>query len=688
MNRIYNYIFKDDPKRFLIFYTLVFVLLAFIIGIYCLSAISKINSSYKHITEIQNASGLINKADLYTNEFLKMKFNENYTSSAEVSKNQFDSTISKLESILNVQLKKSSLSNEEEQKVKLLLTEISNYKSAFYKIIELYSKVYSNDGFDNQMNNSLQSIERSELPVNMVPVVSLKKFQKDFLQKKDITFFQSFLDESSVFMTEVQAFDGSTVENPGVVDYNSLKNKLIEEINNYVYAFTKIVENEKEIGLTDNEGLKAKLAFSFKAIDNELNQLSQIFESKSLAMTNYVKISVAILFLIIIAAIILVLNYFIKKVYNPILVIQQTASQIAKGDLNINLEKIKSNKLLRYIVNTFGEMIHKLEQTLFQIEEIAKLNLNNKIELSSDNDMIGKSLVNVQKQLFKFTEDERLAKIEDEKRNWSTEGLAMFSNLLRGTGNLQTISQSIVSNLVKYVKANQGGLYIINTDEDNVKHIDLLACYAFERLKFVSQRIEIGEGLVGQCFLEKEVIYMNNVPDEYVRITSGLGDANPRCILIVPAKINDNIEAIIELASFNDFEKYQIDFIEKLADNIASTIWNIQVNEKTKKLLHESQLQTEEMKSKEEEMNQSIEELASTQEEMNRKEKFYQAKIEELSAIQEELNRKISVYHSRIEELSAINEELSRSDKLDKPKAKDLDSNPNSIDPVTNYQLT
>ena len=322
--------------------------------------------------------------------------------------------------------------------------------------------------------------------------------------------------------------------------------------------------------------------------------------------------------------------YFIQQVYNPILEIQRSAEQIAHGDLNIDLQRLKGNSLLKHIVGTFGKMINKLELTLFQIEEIARLNLNSQIELSSENDMIGKSVVNVQKQLFKFTEDERLTKLEDEKRNWATEGLAMFSNYLRGNGDLKNISQSIISNLVKYLKANQGGLYIVEVNEDGTKYLELKACFAYERTKHINRRIEIGEGLIGQCYLERESIYMNEVPSDYVKITSGLGDANPRCILIVPAKTNETIEAIIEIASFHELEPYQINFVEKLAENIASTVWSIQVNEKTKRLLEESQMQTEEMKSKEEEMQQNIEELASIQEELNRKERYYQSRIEEL----------------------------------------------------------
>lgn len=145
-----------------------------------------------------------------------------------------------------------------------------------------------------------------------------------------------------------------------------------------------------------------------------------------------------------------------------------------------------------------------------------------------------------------------------------------------------------------------------------------MSCYAYEKRKFIAKTLEIGEGLVGQCFLEKEVIYMTQVPENYVKITSGLGEALPRSILIVPLIHDNKAVGVMELASFNTFESYRIEFVKKIATNIASAYNNICVNEHTKQLLHESQLQAETLKAQEEEMRQNMEELTASQEELRR----------------------------------------------------------------------
>src|SRR5690606_9000781 len=112
----------------------------------------------------------------------------------------------------------------------------------------------------------------------------------------------------------------------------------------------------------------------------------------------------------------------------------------------------------------------------------------------------------------------------------------------------------LISNVVKYVKAKVGGLFILEEEEDGSSHLQLQACYAYDRKKFISKRLEVGEGLVGQAYLEGQSVYLTEVPDEYMIITSGLGDTSPRSLLIIPLRTNERIEGILELASLNEFK--------------------------------------------------------------------------------------------------------------------------------------
>ena len=145
-----------------------------------------------------------------------------------------------------------------------------------------------------------------------------------------------------------------------------------------------------------------------------------------------------------------------------------------------------------------------------------------------------------------------------------------------------------------------------------------MAAFAFDREKFIKKHVELGEGLVGTCALEKQTIYLTEIPQNYVQITSGLGGANPNSLLLVPLQIENDVLGVIEMASFSKFEKYKIEFVEKVAESIATTLKSVRVNTQTSELLERSQQQAEEMAAQEEEMRQNMEELQATQEESTR----------------------------------------------------------------------
>ncbi len=230
-----------------------------------------------------------------------------------------------------------------------------------------------------------------------------------------------------------------------------------------------------------------------------------------------------------------------------------------------------------------------------------------------------------------LTMKDRLAEVaeDDKRRNWSSEGLAKFAEFFRFNYELKAFGDVVIQNLVGYLKANQGALFILN-DNSNQHCLELVSCYAYDRKKFQQKTVAPGEGLVGQAFLEKETIHLTEIPANYIQITSGLGSASPTSVLIVPIKTNDSVEGILEIASFKTFKDHEILFIEKLAENIASALSNLKINERTKKLLHESQTQEEELRSQEEEMRQNMEELSATQEQMENKEREYLNIIETL----------------------------------------------------------
>jgi len=258
------------------------------------------------------------------------------------------------------------------------------------------------------------------------------------------------------------------------------------------------------------------------------------------------------------------------------------------------------------------------------VEKIRLGRIDSEYKVQGSDDVLGQSILDLRDNLKKNIEEENSRRNEDQQRNWIAEGLAKFGEILRkDTDNLEELSYNLVSNLVKYIDANQAALFIIEDEDEADKHLKMTASYAYERRKFADKRIEWGEGTIGAAILEQQTIYITDVPKSYVHVTSGLGEATPNCLIVVPLTFNDEIHGVIEIGAFKNIEKYIVGFVEKVAESVASTISNVKINTRTAKLLKESQLQAETLASQEEQMRQNMEELQATQEEAARQsEKF------------------------------------------------------------------
>lgn len=306
---------------------------------------------------------------------------------------------------------------------------------------------------------------------------------------------------------------------------------------------------------------------------------------------------------------------------NPIIRTTKAIKTISRGEID-HVEQLpaKSKDEIGQMEKALNNLVNGLTETAKFAEQIGKGNLEVTFSPLSDNDILGTSLLEMRDSLAIAKHEEEKRREEEEKRNWATNGLAFFADILRkNNDDLRELSHNIISGIIKYLNINQGGLFLLNDDNSTNPYLELYACFAYDRRKFLEKKIEIGEGLIGGCYIEQKTLYLRHLPQNYIYITSGLGEIPPTSLLIVPLKFNETAYGVIELASLIEFEPYQIQFVEKIAENIAATISSVKINLKTAQLLRQSQAQAEQMRSQEEEMRQNLEELHATQEEMARK---------------------------------------------------------------------
>lgn len=237
---------------------------------------------------------------------------------------------------------------------------------------------------------------------------------------------------------------------------------------------------------------------------------------------------------------------------------------------------------------------------------------------SEKNNPVQESLINLRDKLKENIELNNKRLEDEHKRQWFSEGKAKFNDILREANfEVKNLAETSLINMVKFLNAAQGGFFILIENETK-PYLKLISAFAYDRIKLLTKRIELGDGLIGMCAVEKNTVVVTDVPEDYMQIESGLGEAAPTNILIIPLKTEDNILGVIEIASFYEFKKNEIDFIENIAEDIATTLETTNISAKTSELLQETQKKSEELALRDTEMSEKITELRDAQKETKR----------------------------------------------------------------------
>ncbi|WP_138500173.1 response regulator [Nostoc sp. PA-18-2419] len=385
-------------------------------------------------------------------------------------------------------------------------------------------------------------------------------------------------------------------------------------------------EAAQKVVLTDRgKQLMTEIRKVIEAMRNEENvllkqrsQRAQLAARQTLATTVYsIPLFGAILVLI---GIILT-----RHISLPLKRVSDLAQKVADGDLTVNLPNSDRHDEIGVLKRTFNQMIVNLRYTTQKNDE----------------------------------------------QNWLKSNLAEFTQMLQGQRNLETVSRTILSNLAPLVGASAGVFYLMESLNDE-PILNLLASYAYKERKNLANQFRLGEGLVGQCALEKQRILLTGVPSDYIRITSGLGEAPPLNIIVLPIQFEDQINAVIELASFVPFNELHLIFIEQLSENLGVFLNNIASQVQTQQLLAESVALTEELQSQQEELQQSNQLLEEQAHDLEESQFFVKQSNEELQQLNEELEEKAELLEIQNREVARKNQEIERSRQSLQEKAEQL----------------
>jgi putative methionine-R-sulfoxide reductase with GAF domain len=291
----------------------------------------------------------------------------------------------------------------------------------------------------------------------------------------------------------------------------------------------------------------------------------------------------------------------------------------AFNDILSNMGLIQSEFMAPYGLVFF--MV--IQSYLITTRSSKALNQNEKLSIELQNEKL-----NLEKRIQERTQELEQQNLELTKlrgdellNNWFNQTYSELNDILnREKTSIENLSSKLLSNLVKHVKANVGVIYLYEEDDvaSDEPYLKLIASYGVDKETAKATKIYKHEGLIGSCFASGTMKIIDDVPEGYIKVSSGLGQSKPRALIIVPLKLNEKVYGVIEIASLKRFSDKQVELIERISENYIFTINSLNINNRTSNLLAQYQQKELELRQKEQEMQQNLEELQSLREEIKR----------------------------------------------------------------------
>ncbi|MBW4469905.1 MAG: HAMP domain-containing protein [Stenomitos rutilans HA7619-LM2] len=325
----------------------------------------------------------------------------------------------------------------------------------------------------------------------------------------------------------------------------------------------------------------------------------------------------------------------------------------------------------RDLTDNVNELAANLTTQVREIAEVAtavtKGDLTRSISVAAEGevailkDNINQMIANLRETTQKNTE-----------QDWLKTNLAKFTRMLQGQRDLEAVSKLILSELAPLVSAQHGVFYLMESSELHPPYLKLLSTYAYRERKHLANQFHLGEGLVGQCALEKERILITEVPSDYIKISSGLGEATPLNAVVLPVLFEGQVTAVIELASFRRFSEIHLTFFDQLTESIAIVLNTIAASMRTEELLKQSQSLAEELQTQQKELTETNQRLEQQAQSLTASEELLKNQQDQLQQTNEELEEKAELLAMQNQEVERKNREIEQARQSLEEKATQL----------------
>ncbi|WMJ71845.1 response regulator [Cytophagaceae bacterium ABcell3] len=379
--------------------------------------------------------------------------------------------------------------------------------------------------------------------------------------------------------------------------------------------------------------------------DFSINYLSGRLSDEIDAGQRAIYFNIGIL-LVLILLVILMSLYTIRIISGPLYKLQMAADSIASGKTDVSVD-IDSKDEIGALANSFRVLIANTLQLSEVANAIGSGNYGVDVNIRSEDDVLGISLQ-------KMKENLKALSVNEKEKNWLLSGSGELDDLVRGEKDLGTLSKKLLSHFCSYLDLQIGAMYV----KDDYDKLRLSASYGFNLEEANSNVFDLGEGIVGQAAYDKEVKYLEQVPDGYWKVKSGVLNGYPQVVVVYPLIFEGQVMGVIELASMNEIQELQLKYIDQNLDRIAIIIANVKADIKTAELLYQTQNQAEEMEAQQEELRQINDELKEQSQRLQASEEELKANQEELQEKNAELEEKANQLEEQYKSINGKNKEL------------------------------
>ena len=465
--------------------------------------------------------------------------------------------------------------------------------------------------------------------------------------RQSLEILRSDYSDKTAAISKVRVFDESMNYITGL---NSSKNE------------SKRLLSEKEMVFEETDNILKSWSPIFDSNNNKIGYVEIEFSKASLNQSATTSaVNFIIVTLIALAITLIPAFWIVRKLTNSIDTLVDISKEIAQGNTDVKPD-YDSDDEIGELFRVFSTIVDTNKELATAAEAIGQGNYDIELKTRSEKDVLGQAISQMRSNLADMSK-------ETQAQNWLKTGQADLNEKLRGEQDVLELSENIITYIATYTDAKIGALYL----KDGTDTLKLVSSYAYTRRKNLSNEFKTGTGIIGQAALEKKPILITHVPDDYIKINSGLGESKPLNILVLPFLYDGMVKGVIELGSFQEFNDLHMQFLQLIAENIAIAFHTSESRVELKKLLAQSQAQSEELQTQQEKLRATNEELEEQTRALRNSEEELKMQQEELKKANVELEQKTDDLTNQKKEIEEKNVELEIARKEIERKAADLE---------------